>query len=179
MSEDKAPEGAPEAPKPAAPARPAPPPPPELSDRGQAIATAVKPALAAEPVADHGGSPIFEVAPEHLVETARKLRDDHGYLYLSCLTTLEWPDRWETVYHLYDFGHKGTLALKTRIDKSQDTFPSVTSIWPAANWYEREAYDMFGVKFDGHPHLCRILMADDWQTFPLRKDHPMDMEGGY
>ncbi len=176
-------EGAPLAPTAAkpAPAKPAGPPPPELSERGRAIAAALAKAgvLAAEPKPDHSGAPMFEVPPDEMLSVARRLRDELKITYLSCLTTLEWPETWQTTYHLYDFAHQGTLVLKTSIPKEQDTFSSVTEVWPAANWYEREAYDMFGVKFAGHPHLARILMADDWKTFPLRKDHPMDVEGGY
>ncbi|MBU6430063.1 MAG: NADH-quinone oxidoreductase subunit C, partial [Cyanobacteria bacterium REEB65] len=120
------------APKPTAPAKPAPPPPPELSERGRAIAAAIRQAgiLPGDPVADHNGSPMYSVESGALVETALRFRDQLGYRYLSCLTALEWPDAWETVYHLYDFDHKGALALKARIPKDQDTFLSVTPVWP-------------------------------------------------
>ena len=152
-----------------------------LSARGEAIAAVIQAAgIAGDPLeADHGGSPILKVPPEQLLAIARSLASDLGYSYLSCLTALDWPDRWEVVYHLHDFQRNGTLVVKTSTPKDEDTLPSVTSIWPAANWYEREAFDMFGIRFEGHPNLCRILMADDWQTFPMRKDQPMDVEGGY
>ena len=187
MSDEKQPDSQPaaEAPKPP-PAPPKPPakpilPPPELSAGGMAAASAIK-GLGFdldEPKPDSWGNPMFEVAPESLLQMAHALRDKLGLTYMACLAPLDWPDRWEVVYHLYDFPHKSWVALKTRIPKDQLQVPSVTGVWPAADWYEREGYDMYGIEFTGHPHLCRILMSDDWETFPLRKDHPMDMEGGY
>lgn len=173
-------------PKPAAPAAPpkpaaAPKPPLELSAGGKALAAAVAEAGIGldEPKPDSRGNPIFDVPPEKLLDTGRALHDKLGITFLSCLAPVDWPDRWEVVTHLYDFKHKTWVGLKTRLPKDQLNVPSVTPIWPAADWYEREGYDMYGIEFEGHPHLCRILMADDWPTFPLRKDHPMDVEGGY
>ncbi|MBI6545797.1 MAG: NADH-quinone oxidoreductase subunit C [Cyanobacteria bacterium NC_groundwater_1444_Ag_S-0.65um_54_12] len=153
----------------------------ELSLTGTLLAKAVKEheLPLGEVRADAAGSPIYEVSPDQLRAVGCQLRDRLGLHYLSCLTTLEWPERWEMVYHLYDLARKGNLILKASIPKEQAVFPTVTDIWPAANWYERECYDMFGVTFEGHPQLCRILLSDDWQSFPLRKDHPMDLEGGY
>jgi NADH:ubiquinone oxidoreductase subunit C len=167
-------------PAPKAPPKPTVPP-PELSEGGRALAAAVS-SLGfdlGEAKADSWGNPTFEVTPDRLLELGTALREKLEMTYLACLAPLDWPDRWEVVYHLYDFPRKTWLALKTRIPKDTFKVPSVTSLWPAADWYEREGYDMYGVEFEGHPHLCRILMSDDWQTFPLRKDHPMDLEGGY
>ncbi|MBM3267793.1 MAG: NADH-quinone oxidoreductase subunit C [Candidatus Sericytochromatia bacterium] len=171
------------APAPAVPKAPAKPaaPPLELSPAGKALADAVA-GLGfdlGEARPDSWGNPTFEVAPDRLVDLGTALKAKLGLSYLACLAPLDWPDRWEVAYHLYDFERKTWLALKTRIPKDQVQIPSVTPLWPAANWYEREGYDMYGVEFAGHPHLARLLMSDDWQTFPLRKDHPMDLEGGY
>lgn len=172
-----------EVPKPAAPTKPAAPakPPLEVSANGKALVAAIKDAKVVldEPKPDSFGNPIFDVAPEKLVETGKALREKLGITFLSCLAPLDWPDRWEVVTHLYDFKHKTWFGLKTKIPKDQLKVPSVASVWPAADWYEREGYDMYGIEFEGHPHLARLLMADDWPTFPLRKDHPMDVEGGY
>lgn len=153
----------------------------ELSSGGKALAEAIAQAKIGldEPRPDSFGNPIYDVAPEKLVDAGRALRDKLGITYLSCLAPVDWPDRWEVVTHLYDFTHRTWVGLKTSIPKERLQVPSVASVWPAANWYEREGYDMYGIEFEGHPHLCRILMADDWPTFPLRKDHPMDVEGGY
>jgi NADH-quinone oxidoreductase subunit C len=174
-AEAKVPPAAPKAPpKPTVPV-------PELSAAGKALAEAIATLglELGEPKADSQGSPVYEVPPDRMPEVGAALREKLGLSYLSCLAPLDWPDRWEVALQLYDFGRKTWLGLKMRRPKDQLEFPSVTPLWPAANWYEREGYDMYGVEFKGHPHLCRILMSDDWQTFPLRKDHPMDMEGGY
>lgn len=76
------------------------------------------------------------------------------------------------VYHLLSFGRNEDIRIKIGLDKDRLTLPSITDIWPAANWYEREAWDMFGVVFEGHPHLRRILLPPTWQGHPLRKDYP-------
>ena len=77
--------------------------------------------------------------------------------------------RFDVVYHLYSVGHNRRLRLKATVDE-WGSIESVTPIWPGANWQEREAYDMYGIVFDGHPDLRRILMPDDWHEYPLRKD---------
>ncbi len=80
--------------------------------------------------------------------------------------------RFEVVYHMYSIIHKHRLRLKVLLDEGQSV-PSVSSVWPGANWPEREAYDMFGIVFDGHPNLKRIYLTDDWVGYPLRKDYPL------
>jgi NADH-quinone oxidoreductase subunit C len=80
--------------------------------------------------------------------------------------------RFEVVYHLYSISKRHRIRLKVKIDESE-SIPTVTGIWPAADWPEREAYDMYGIIFDGHPNLKRIYMAPDWEGFPLRKDYPL------
>ena len=95
---------------------------------------------------------------------------------LSCLTAVDYPDFIETVYHLQSISHGTFWVLKTRAAKDCNSeklpsIPSITSIWAAANWYEREVYDLLGVYFENHPNLERILMPKDWEGFPLRKDY--------
>lgn len=80
--------------------------------------------------------------------------------------------RFEVVYHMYSIPHHHRLRLKVKIDDGE-SIPTVTGIWPAADWPEREVYDMYGIRFEGHPNLKRIYMAPDWQGFPLRKDYPL------
>jgi len=80
--------------------------------------------------------------------------------------------RFEVVYHLYSISKRHRIRLKVKIDESESV-PTVTGIWPAADWPEREAFDMYGIIFDGHPNLKRIYMAPDWEGFPLRKDYPL------
>jgi NADH-quinone oxidoreductase subunit C/D len=82
------------------------------------------------------------------------------------------PSDFTGVYHLYSFERNSYLRLKVALDEKQPSLPTITDIWPAANWYEREVWDMFGIVFDGHPHLERILMPKSWVGHPLRKDHP-------
>ena len=80
--------------------------------------------------------------------------------------------RFEVVYHFYSITNKHRLRLKVRIADGENV-PTVTDMWGAANWAEREVYDMYGIKFDGHPDMRRIYMAQDWDGYPLRKDYPL------
>ncbi|MFQ5895513.1 MAG: NADH-quinone oxidoreductase subunit C [Nitrospinota bacterium] len=78
----------------------------------------------------------------------------------------------QVVYHLYSFPHNRRLRLKVKVGEDEPV-PSLTGVWGSANWFEREAYDLFGIRFQGHPDLRRILMPPDWPTHPLRKDYPL------
>ena len=78
------------------------------------------------------------------------------------------------VYHLLSIPTKERVRLKARLDGSSPVIESVTSVWPSANFYEREVFDLFGVRFTGHPNLKRIMMPDDWEGHPLRKDYPVE-----
>ena len=98
---------------------------------------------------------------------------------LSSSTATDWPtraERFDVLYLLYSIRHRHRVRLKVRVAEHQP-LPSVTGIWPAANWLEREVYDMFGVNFTGHPDRRRILMPEDWQGFPQRKDYPLEGPG--
>jgi len=121
------------------------------------------------------------VPPAHILEAMRFLRDDpaSSFDYLSDLTATDWPpraERFDVVYCLYSTRHRHRVRVKARVAESQP-LPSVTGLWPAANWLEREVYDMFGVNFTGHPDRRRILMPEDWQGFPQRKDYPLEGPG--
>ncbi len=112
------------------------------------------------------------VAPDKLIEFARYLRDQEGYDYLSMVTSVDWPDYFEVVYYLFGVAraHK-RLVLKVRLaDKVHPELPSVISIWPGADFQEREVYDMMGIRFAGHPNLRRILLWEGFEGHPLRKD---------
>ena len=121
------------------------------------------------------------LAPADLVRVCRSLKDDAdlAFDFLSSVTgvdRLNLPDRtprFELVYHLYSIPHKRRLRLKVRVDEGE-AVPSVTEVWETANWHEREVFDLFGVPFAGHPDLRRILMPDDWEGHPLRKDYPAE-----
>jgi NADH-quinone oxidoreductase subunit C len=81
--------------------------------------------------------------------------------------------RFEVVYQLYSIKHRRALRLKVEVSEEDPTIDSVTPVWVGANWHEREAFDLYGIRFNGHPDLRRILMPEDWEGHPLRKDYPL------
>jgi NADH-quinone oxidoreductase subunit C len=118
----------------------------------------------------------------HILAVGRHLRDAADALFDFCsdVTATDWPPRaegrFDVIYCLYSTRHRHRVRVKLKVAEHQPV-PSVTDIWPAANWLEREVYDMFGVNFTGHPDRRRILMPDDWQGFPQRKDYPLEGPG--
>jgi NADH-quinone oxidoreductase subunit C len=107
------------------------------------------------------------------------LRDDSDcpFNFLADLACVDWfpsEPRFEVVYHLLSIPHKERVRLKVRLESSSPTLDSVTPVWPAANYFEREVFDLFGVRFAGHPYLRRLLMPEDWEGYPLRKDYPVE-----
>ena len=134
--------------------------------------------------------PTVVVDRDHLIDACRTLRDDAAlqFALLVDATAVDFfptEPRYEVVYHLACVGPAfaqsagaappARLRLKVRIPGADARLASVTPIWPAANWLEREVFDLFGLVFDGHPDLRRILMTDDWQGHPLRKDYPVQI----
>jgi len=122
----------------------------------------------------------IHVRPDAIVEVCTFLRDDPAALYnfLSDVSAVDvWPDepRFQVNYHLYSMAHNRRLRLKVSVRDGQ-SIPSVTGVWPAANWFERETYDLFGVKFDHHPDLRRLLLPDDYLGHPMRRDAPLVVE---
>jgi len=116
---------------------------------------------------------ILVVERELLAEIAIYSRDDEKFDWLSDLTAVDWPKRerrFDIVLLMYSFEKNERLRLKVQAS-ADERVPSVQGIWSTANWMEREVYDMFGVVFEGHPDLKRILLPDEWQGFPLRKDY--------
>jgi NADH-quinone oxidoreductase subunit C len=116
---------------------------------------------------------ILTVERARLVEISLHLRDEEKFDMLSDLTAVDWPKRekrFDVVLDLYSFLKNERLRLKVHAADAEEV-PSVVSVWPAANWQEREVFDMFGIVFSGHPDLKRILLPDEWQGFPLRKDY--------
>jgi NADH-quinone oxidoreductase subunit C len=124
------------------------------------------------------------IAPvAQVLEVLTHLRDapDAAFDYLSDLTATDWPPRkaegrFDVIYILYSTRHRHRLRVKTKVAEGQP-LPSATGVWPAANWFEREVFDMFGVNFTGHPDRRRILMPEDWQGYPQRKDYPLEGPG--
>jgi NADH-quinone oxidoreductase subunit C len=119
------------------------------------------------------GVPVFYVKKDMIVDFCKFLKENPSLQmdYLMSLTAVDWPDRFDVVYHLNSLVNKHYVTLKVKVEKNNPVIPSVTSIWKAANWQEREVYDMFGIKFEGHPDLRRILLDENWEGFPLRKDY--------
>jgi NADH-quinone oxidoreductase subunit C len=145
------------------------------------------PAAGLERVAAADGMPTFYVALEQLVDTCRALRDtpELGFAFLADLLPVDYlprEPRFEIVYLLASLGIAGfgetpkRLRVKVRVAGANPSVPSVSSVWPAASWSEREAYDLFGIHFSNHPDLRRILMPEDWEGFPLRKDYPVQIK---
>ena len=116
---------------------------------------------------------ILTVDRARLVELALHLRDEEKFDMLADLTAVDWPKRekrFDVVLNLYSFAKNERLMVKVHAADAEEV-PSVVSVWPTANWQEREVFDMFGIVFSGHPDLKRILLPDEWQGYPLRKDY--------
>jgi len=116
---------------------------------------------------------IVSIAADQLREISRYCRDEEKFDMLVDLTGVDWPKRekrFDVILILYSFAKNERVRLKAHAGENEPV-PSVCEIWPAANWLERECYDMFGIVFEGHPNLTRILMPDEWQGYPLRKDY--------
>ena len=120
------------------------------------------------------------VSRDHVAALARTLRDapDLKFAFLAELTAVDyWPrePRYEVVYVLVSIEHRLRLRMKVRLAGAQAHLATVSDVWPAANWLEREVWDLFGIVFDGHPDPRRLLMPEDWEGYPLRKDYPVQI----
>ncbi len=129
-------------------------------------------------VTEYRGELTIEVTRDRIVDVCTLLRDHPAtrFLLLADLSGTDYPDREDRLavdYHLYSFDLNERLRLKVRVTVDDPHVPTVTGVWPTANWHEREVYDFFGVRFDGHPNLIRILMPEDWEGYPQRKDYPL------
>ncbi len=111
----------------------------------------------------------LDIDRENLVAVCRFLRDQLGFDLLVCISGVDMLDHLETVYHLRSTTRSQLLQLKVRIDHEKPEVDSIVSVWPTANWLERETYDMFGIRFTGHPDLRRMLLDDDFEGYPLLK----------
>jgi NADH-quinone oxidoreductase subunit C len=119
------------------------------------------------------------VAPESIREACAILRDtpELAYNFLSDVTCVDWypsEPRFEVIYHLLSIRRKQRVRLKVQLPADAPRLETVTAVWPSANYFEREVFDLFGIHFDGHPYLRRIMMPEDWQGHPLRKDYPVE-----
>jgi NADH-quinone oxidoreductase subunit C len=126
------------------------------------------------------GELTVHVRREFLASVAQTLRDEPGLRFemLSGVSGVDYPDdptgrRLHAVYHLLSMTHRRRLRLEVAVTAGDPAVPSVTGVWPTADWHERETYDFFGIVFTGHPALTRIFMPDDWDGHPQRKDYPL------
>ncbi|MGW2600198.1 NADH-quinone oxidoreductase subunit C [Streptomyces klenkii] len=125
------------------------------------------------------GELTFHIAREHLPRVARTLRDDPALRFELCtgVSGVHFPGdkgrELHAVYHLRSLTHNRLIRLEVSVPDDDPHLPSVVDVYPTNDWHEREAYDFFGLVFDGHPALTRIMMPDDWQGFPQRKDYPL------
>ncbi|MBI4338526.1 MAG: NADH-quinone oxidoreductase subunit C [Chloroflexi bacterium] len=113
---------------------------------------------------------------ERLLEAARTLRDSPrtDCDYLCCLSVVDYEERFEVVYHLFSIARRHRLALKVSVPYDDPRLPSVISLWPGADWHEREGHDLFGVVFEGHPNLAPLLLYEGFEGFPGRKSYPFN-----
>ncbi len=124
------------------------------------------------------------VKADDIVKVARYLRDNKGLIYnfLSDISAVDYypdydrPGRFAVCYHLYSMLYNRRIRLKVFLQEDDPSVPTVTQVWPVANWLEREAFDMMGIDFKGHPDLRRVLMPEDWEGHPLRRDYPLGYE---
>jgi NADH-quinone oxidoreductase subunit C len=130
------------------------------------------------------GETTLVVAVDQIANVTRYLRDTTGLVYnfLSDISAVDYypdydrPERFGVAYHLYSMLYNRRLRLKVFVPEEEPVVPTVTTIWPGANWLEREIYDMMGIEFDGHPNLRRLLMPEDWDGHPHRRDYPLGYE---
>lgn len=129
----------------------------------------------------HRGDETVIVSRDTFVEIAEFLKADPEFdmSVLMDLTVVDgfdmkWKPRFEVVYHFFSMQHNHRLRVKVKVDEEDAVMPSLSSLWPVADWFEREAWDLFGVKFEGHPNLRRILMYEGFVGHPLRKDYPVN-----
>jgi NADH-quinone oxidoreductase subunit C len=123
----------------------------------------------------HLGELTLEISSDRIVEVCRHLKADQ-YVRLAAVTCVDlYPmePRFEVIYHLHSIARNERLRLKCRLDSAAAEIDSVYEVWRSADWYEREVFDLFGVRFRNHPNLQRILMPEDWEGHPLRKDFPV------
>ena len=128
------------------------------------------------------GEPYLCVKPGSLLEVCRHLRDDPqwGFDFLALVSAVDWmgeSPRFEVVYHLRSLSNNLRIGLKAAVPDDTLRVPSVYSLWKTADWLEREVYDLFGIHFSDHPNLKRIMMPDDWEGHPYRKDFPLAGRG--
>ena len=147
-----------------------------LDERGQALVALLKDTLQGfEPeIGAALDEVIVTIQPRQVVEVARKLKDDPRTAcnFLRCLSVVDYQDRFEVVYHLYSMEKNHHFVVKTSVPYESPNLPSLISVWPGADWYEREGHDLFGVVFEGHPNLAPLILYEEFEGYPGRKSYP-------
>jgi len=118
----------------------------------------------------------FTVSAYHIVAACKAVQDA-GYNFFEDCTAVDWypsEPRFQVTYHIVSMQLKQRVRLAVLLEGDDPVIPSITSVWPSANFYEREVFDLFGIRFSGHPNLTRIMMPLDWKGHPLRKDYPVE-----
>lgn len=117
--------------------------------------------------------PFAVVQADRIAEFAAFVKDDARlqFDYLMCLSGVDYKGKLGVIYHLYSMTHRHKFVLKVEVPTDAPNVPTVEAVWKSANWHEREAFDLLGIRFTGHPDLRRILLPDDWEGHPLRKDY--------
>ena len=127
-------------------------------------------------VTEFRGETTLLVETSAIVDLCRSLKEEHGFNYCADICGADRfteEDRFEVIYNLTNLEKHLRLRLKVRVGEENPVVPSVTSVWRAANWHERETYDMYGIRFEHHPDLRRMYMPEDFEYYPLRKDFPL------
>ena len=122
------------------------------------------------------GELTIAVPRDFIVAMCEAVKED-GYTFLEDVTAVDWypsEPRFQITYHILSMSLKARVRLIVRLPESDAVIDSIVGVWPSANFYEREVFDLFGVRFSGHPNLRRIMMPEDWQGHPLRKDYPVE-----
>ncbi|HEY5669825.1 MAG TPA: NADH-quinone oxidoreductase subunit C [Anaerolineales bacterium] len=131
-------------------------------------------------ISEYRGDVSLLVSPDQIVEVCRALRDEFNFEMLTAETAVDyWPElepRFHLVYLLYSLVNNVRIGLRVPLNGNAPSLPTLESVYPNANWHEREIWDMFGIRFEGHSDLRRILMPYEWEGHPLRKDYPLGYE---
>lgn len=144
----------------------------------QAVVTGLqqKFGTACEDVRVHRGETTVLVSRERVVDICQYLKDSCRFDMLIDICGVDYlgqQPRFQVVYHLLSIADNGRIRLKVAVPEEDPVVPTVSTVWSTADWHERECWDMYGIRFSGHPDLRRILMPDDWEGYPLRKDYPL------
>lgn len=127
-------------------------------------------------VTGHAGDTLVIVTRDSIIQVLTYLKNEHNFIYLADIFGTDRfteEDRFEVIYNIVSLRDGHRLFIKTRCPEEDPTMPTACGIWDAANWNEREVYDMFGIRFDGHPDARRIFLPEDFEYFPLRKEFPL------